>query len=478
MKNIVRYNLQNIDFPTPIVEVKNRNIYLDKPWGTDQEIVLKGQLTGSFQELQLSQKKLIDLFSKNFKKLEVLEKNSSTNLYDVVYEKDNVQITNIAFDQSTYSNLLDYTIDLKILRPRDDIINPKNDFNFELNKDNTINLNHSISALGVRTQSSSSNALYNAINYVKSLTGLSSLPAYQNIEFYLVSVKESINRLQSTYSLEEIYNGDNSEFKTSSGINRYTVDISSGIKDFGLKISLQGQMFMPRTGNFDQIKNLINPTGIIYQTYTGYFNPVPISYSLQENKNENSLSYSFEFDNINLPNPYIRYTVSEQYDNIYKTSNKNISAEVLARGHQYKRLLDSENLLNLINLGDIAGPNFKKIGSEKVINKDKNTFVVSANFTDKIIPGGYLDGKYTVSQEIPVTIVKPNLGLNGYVLQDFDTKTFPKTTVRGDFKGAPNGTPGVNSSNFTKNSQSYDPETKSFSYNIEYYGGTISGLPF
>ncbi|NBP14240.1 hypothetical protein EBU95_07550 [bacterium] len=478
MINIIKYNNQILDFPTPIVETKNDNVYLNKPWGSEQEITLRGQLTGDFNNLQISQKKIIDIFSKNFKKIEILEKNFSTNTYEVIYEKDNIQVLDISFGESAYNNILDYDINLKISNVKNNVLSPADNFNFDINKDNTISLTHSVSAIGVRSNTAASNALANAINYVNSLSGLSNIPTYKDKDFFLVSVKESINRIKSSYSLEETYLADNSNLKTIGGINRYTIDISSGIKDLGLKISLQGQMTISKTGDFNNINNIIDPVGIVSGVYQDYFNPIPISYNIQENRNENAISYTYEFDNINLPNPYVRYNISEQYDNIYKIINKNISAEIYARGNQLKRINSGTALLDLINLDSIAGAGFRKIGTEKVNNKDKNTFVVSANFTDKIIPGNYLEGKYTVTQDIPIDIIKPNLGLNGYILQEFQVKSFPKTIVRGDFKGNPSSLPGVNASNFTKHSQSYDPETKSFTYNVEYYGGNIQGLPF
>jgi hypothetical protein len=240
--NIIKYNDQQLDFPTPFVEIKNENIYLNDPWGTDQQIALKGQLTGDFQGLQTSQKKLIDIFSKNFKRLQILELNNNTNSYDIVYEKSGIQILGISFDQSNYNGILDYAINLKTSSPKYGVLSPKNDFDFQLTKDNTVNLTHVISAAGINNNADKSNSLQKAINYVNGLTGLKNLPAYNNINFNLFSLKESINRLQSTYSIEENYIGDNSTYQVSGGINRYTLDISSGIKDLALKIVLQGQM--------------------------------------------------------------------------------------------------------------------------------------------------------------------------------------------------------------------------------------------
>ena len=480
MNNIIKYNNQQLDAPTPFLEIKNDNLYLNTPWGVEEQIYLKGQLTGNFQDLQTSQKKLIDIFSKNFKKLEVLEKNLTSNLYEVVYEKSGVQVLGISFEEANYSKILDYNINLKISNPKHNILSPKDDFDFQLGKDNSVNLTHSVSAAGVTSGPNNSSSFQQAIDHVKSLTGLKNLPTYKNVNFNLISLKESINRLQSTYSIEETYLGDNSIYAISGGLNRYSIDISSGIKELGLKISLQGQMSVGKNEDFNTIKNSFNPAQIISGGYTGYFNPIPISYNFQENKNEKTFSYSFEFDNINLPNPYIKYSVSEQYDNIYKIMNKGISAEIFARGHQLQRLNTGEALLSLIDLQSLAGASFKKISSEKVINKDKNSFIVSANFTNKVIPGGYLEGKYSVSQDISVPIMKPNLGLGGYVLQDFETKTFNKTTVQGDFKGTPGTKPGVfiSDENTIRNTESYDPETKNFNYTVEYYGGAITGLRF
>lgn len=476
--NIIKYNDQALDFPTPVVEIKSENVYLNKSLGVEEQITLKGQITGDFQGLQTAQAKLIDIFSKNFKQFKILE--FGTSSYESIYEKNNIQVLNISFADSNYNKILDYTVNLKSCDLKGSVISPKNDFDFQLNKDFTINLGHAVSAVGISNNSYKSNALDNAINYVKNLTGLNNIPAYQNINFNLFSVKESINRLQSSYSIEESYIGDSSSKSISGGINRYSIDISSGVKDIALKINLQGQFSIGKNENFDIIKNSINPAQIVSGSYSGYFNPIPISYNIQSDKNEKTISYNFNFDNINLPNPYIKYNISEQYDNIYKITNKNISAEVLARGHQLERLSNSENLLNQINLKAIAGETFKIISSEKVINKDKNTFVVSASFTDKNIPGGYADGKYTVTEDISIPIIKPNLSLGGYILQSFGVKTFAKTKVQGEFKGSPGAKPGAgnaSSDSLISDTESYDPVNKTFSYTYEYYGGSIATVP-
>ena len=471
MTNIIKYNNQQINFPTPIVEIKSNNVYSNKALGTQEEITLKGQITGKFADLQISQVSLINIFSKNFKTFQILEKNTS-NIYDIIYERQNIQVKDISFNESTYSNIVDYSIGLITSNLKSNVLNPKNDFNFQINKDQSINLTHSISAIGISNNSIKSNGLKNAIDYINSMTGLKDLPAYKDINFYQISSKEIINRLQSSYSIEETYLGDISPYKTSSGINRYTVDISSGVKDLFLKINLQGQMTLPSSGNVENAKNLINPSSIVSDAYSGYFNPVPISYNFQQDSQQNIFNYSFEFDNINLPNPFVRYNISEQYDNIYKTINKNVSAEILARGHQLTRLNSGELMMNLINLSGIVGAGFKMISSEKTFNRDKNIFVVTANFTNKNIPGGYSEGKYTISYDIPVQVIKPHLGLRGYILQDFQTTTFPKTRIQGDFKGTPGNKPGVGSSaEYITNTESYDPLTKNFSYSVEYYGG-------
>ena len=174
--NYINYNDQTLPTPTPMVSVTKDIKSNRKKIGDIEKIELNGQITGNnFIELQSGQKNLIDIFSQNFKILEIYEKNN-TNSYDKIYDKNYIVVKSIDFKESNYNKIVDYSIILESQTFLYNVNNPINEFSFSQSIDKTT-LTHKISAEGINTSDSKSNALNNAINFVKNYSGLLNIPA-------------------------------------------------------------------------------------------------------------------------------------------------------------------------------------------------------------------------------------------------------------------------------------------------------------
>jgi hypothetical protein len=449
--NIIKYNNQNIPYPTPFVTLNQGNTSFNKNWGKDTTINLEGQLTGDYENIRKSQSGLFSIFNQNFGNFQIYEGN------DKIYEKSGIIIKSINFNESPYFGVLDYNIELNSLEFSGNVTDPKNEFSFNENKDKSITLNHSISAKGLNTNSNSykSNALQNAIDFVKTYTGLNNIPTLKFISgvnsrnFYLQNFSESIDRLNGTYSIEEEYQASLLNTGLSGNLS-YTINIDSGVSSNFLQINIRGAYKGTRDRDINQLRNSLNITSLITGSYSGYFNPNPLQYNISENTGENSISFDYSFDNIDLPNPYFRYSTSVSRNALEQVCNVQVQGEMIARGNlKYRSSLINSNISNLTNsflsiaTGALSGfkdlnnltinspLRFKSMTINKNINEGKLT--ATADYDDKYMPAGYfLDSAYSVSIEAPYWYMNnvPTCNVYGrHIINDFDITTLPKLNM-------------------------------------------------
>ena len=377
-----------------------------------------------------------------------------------IYEKSGIIVQSISFEESPYSNLISYSIELNSSQLSGNVINPTNEYNFTENEDKTISLSHSISARGINTSKnpSKSNAMDNAIAFVKSNTGLAKIPTVKFISglsiyspFYMQNFSESIDRLNGVYSVQENYNTKtiNSSLP---GVLSYTCDITSGADSNVVQINLRGDYKGPKDGDITNLRNTFTLSELFL--YSGYYNPTPIQYNITENSGENLISFDYIFDNIDLPNPYFKYDANITKDELQQIYNIQVRGDVIARGSApYRYYLSTGNLVNLtggfmkVASGILTG--FKNFNSDTStsnlrllnisIDKNPNDSTVSANasYDDKYMPtGNFVNANYSVSVEAPLWYMnnQPTCNIKGYhIINDFNITTLPKLSVSTSF---------------------------------------------
>lgn len=453
MNNILKYNNLTLPYPMAFVELSRENIYDNKFLGYNDTITLDGQLTGNFESLKTGQSGLLNIFSKNFGNFEIYEDNIK------IYDKSGIAIRSINFDESNYNGILNYTVTLDSYSLSGNVINPANEFSFSENKDGTISLNHSISAQGVNTNiyPNKSNALDNAVAFVRQYTGVSGIPSTKfitgNSKFFIQSSSESIDRLSSTYSIEESYTSSilNTGY---SGILNYSVDISSGVTSNAVNISINGTYQGDKDRSMNNLRNDLNITGLLKSFYTGYFNPIPLDYSVSENSGEKSINFNYSFDNINLPNPYFEYKTSVSRNELDQNYFVDVQGNIITRGNRknkYELALTNISSLtgSLVSVatdalnqfkdfnGDLNSSNLRMVNIQIAENPNEGTISATANFDDKFMPtGGFMDANFQVSVEAPVWYINnaPTITKKGWhILNDFNIVSLPKLTVNTSF---------------------------------------------
>lgn len=468
MNTIIKYNNVEIGPPTPLVTLEREHAINNNKIGDIDRIKLIGQLTGNFLNLISGQNDLLNKFSNNFKTFEIIEESNK------IYEKSGVIINDISFSESKYNGILDYEISLTAKNFQFDVQNPVDQFS--VSKENgTLTLNHRVSAQGINTSATNfSNSLQNAISFVNQFTGINNLPSLyiedtinlpvNNSVYHLLEVRESMNRIEGVYSIDESYIKDLNFDADQSGILRYTVDLNSGVEQNNITFSIKGSYSnSPINGNFNLLRNIfintIKPslTDKIIKNisgfYSGYVNPAPISYSINENSGSHIIDFQFEYDNLNLPNPYVIYTSNVSRDEITQIISININAEIIARGtssnrynlaQQYVSQVQNSmsslatNIYNtFINLNNyqFSYP-LRFVKSNRKDNQFLGKILLSYSYDDKEIPLLVSDANYSVNQQLPVWYfsANPTLEKNVYIFQDFDIRTPLKTTYDGDFR--------------------------------------------
>jgi hypothetical protein len=462
--NYIKYNSNQLPSPTPLVELSRENAYNNNHLGYIDSIVLRGQLTGNFNQLQTGQSGILNIFNQNFGLFEIYEATDRVGLvFQKIYEKSGINIKSISFDEAPYYGLINYNIELNCSTMSGNVINPVNQYNFVENKDKTISLSHNVSAQGINTAGypSKSNALENAINFVVQNTGLANVPTIKFISgasnnFYLQNISESIDRLNATYSIDEYYT--NSLLNTgASGILKYSLDITSGVTTDSINLSLKGSYKGPLGGNINDLRNSLNATQLVSSMYSSYFNPIPINYNISENTGENIINFDYSFDNISLPNPYLKYETSVQKDEVEQVMKVDINGSIVARGNRYYRYFLSQLYTSSLTgqfktLADNALVDFKDFNSDTgvytlrlqnidvVKNPKDGTITAKVSYDDKPMPTGIgqdiTDSSFQVSIQAPYWYMSdsPTMNKKGYhIINDFNITTLPKLTIESSF---------------------------------------------
>ena len=456
----IKYNNKTIPFPTPLVTLERENLYYNQYWGNSDKIVLNGQISGTnncspFASITSGQTGLLGIFNQNFGIFEIYED------AEKIYENSGIIVRSINFNESTYAGLIDYTIELNSIRPSGNIIDPTNEYSFTENENKTVSLSHNVSAKGINTSlnPNKSNAIDNAISFVRSNTGLANVPTTKFIsgasnKFYIQNFSESIDRLNNIYSVQETYLS-NLLNTGSSGSLTYTSDITSGADSNIIQINLRGQYKGPKNGNINDLRNTLNVTGLLSGIYSGYYNPIPIQYNVTENTGENLINFDYSFDNLNLPNPYFKYDASISKDEIQQIYNIQVKGDILARGNRaYRYFLSTGNLINLTGQllvvasgiltgfkdfnGDAVASNLRLLNVSIDQNPNNGTVSANASYDDKFMPtGNFVDATYNVSVEAPHWYMnnQPTCNIRGYhIINDFDITTLPKLNISTSFK--------------------------------------------
>lgn len=284
-------------------------------WNSSKTFSLIGEIVGcgtDYSGVIAKQNALISNFSKNFKKFEIKENGSG------LFVSDYAIVKNINFDESNYAFILPYTIDIEaydanMFSGQYFVRDPENSFEFVENKNDTISITHTVSAVGINTNLP---AIKNATNFVYANTGLGNMPKpnfikmHQHASPILLSISETIDRMNGSCSWVENYTFDQSQ--TGQGLLKYNVNVS--YDKFGFSTAtINGTLDGGISGSMDLIRNRYKNLDLwslafdIYSgcTNSGDLNSIYISSGVDEDMSNKKISFSVSFNNDNSPLVYI-----------------------------------------------------------------------------------------------------------------------------------------------------------------------------
>jgi len=352
MSAYIKYNNFVFPDPQPFVSVDEEMVEHGGKWSIEKNISLEGKITGD-SDTVLYQKRydLITGLSQSFKEFLVLENTSGyspstagtiTDPHnytvghnwpgesqlvgwvgaDVVVSGGFTRVDTIGFDDSRYAGdggVLEYSVSLSCINPVDFssgyyITDPTDEVEYSENEDDgVVEVSHSVSAKGVNTSSSTSDAMNNAKAFVQGRTGMANFPGPTFItgeedilhpnhnRMVLKSQSESIDRIGSSYSIDETWQYYPSGAATNS-IQKYAFTYSSGAEDDYLsaeaKLTIEGGL----TSTMSNLRSAIPSLSDIKAQTTGGIgykdlSVLPNSYSISEDANAKTIEISVSFDN-------------------------------------------------------------------------------------------------------------------------------------------------------------------------------------
>jgi hypothetical protein len=447
----VSYNGKEL-YPTPIVNYNHQPISFGYVYGYNTSITLEGVITGIQSDYSV-RSYLTGIFDNQFKILKVEEIDLGNEEVKEIYAWENTHIENISLEQSQYlkDSLIKYNIKCSSFNFPSGIIDPSNEYSFSQNEDGTVNVNRKISARGVKNNLG---AFQNAVDFVKSFTGKDS---FSNCASYfipkgtgvLLSISESIDRLEGLYSVNEIY-------KYNTGISSEAISVSSLDMDESLGAEFRSINYNLKINGSPIYKN----TNAILENYLNYnvlqdiqtrFNVdtskwIKNNYSASVDSGSATIDIKINYYSGANASGFFDYIITCEKDNLIGTENWKIDGEFRCFGpldykinrlnafkQAYKTGSWRDYLSQLIVNSDVYSslhdPN-KMFSQNFNVNQDENlklaTLKLNLSMNMGYEPVGLSELKYSINGSPSKWIyeISPSANIEGnFVVQNLETKT-------------------------------------------------------
>lgn len=405
-------------YPTPLVSLDSESIYYGEKWGERDALTLNGQITGCSFESVLSGYNLIkSRFSRSYKPFSITQDNKN------IYYSPVAEITDFNIGAQNFLGVLNYNVNLNCY-PQGSfsgvygVLNPSDEWSISEESDYRGSVVRRISCQGFNTSSTISNALDNAKNWVLSKTGVGSfiqpalLGQISEENLCLLKREEQIDRFNASYSITDTYTTDLT--RSGYGVLRYTTEIDSG--NSLISVALNGSVEgcgQNLSGARQVFKGLDKYATALY-SYNNIFgkkdlNPIPLSFSVNEDELESKIDFSYQFDNDPNPETYFDYTVTLSSGDSISVS---LGGDIISRGGSTKSKLEKSLLYaSQIKPFEIANEFYKKfypnfslaplnsnlITSAKQVNERNGNVRVSFEFGNSVFLNGFESIDYNIS---------------------------------------------------------------------------------
>lgn len=311
--------------PTPLVNYSQVPISFGYVYGYNTDISLDGLFTG-IAGTGSAISGIITPFINQFKQLRVTSsENGSTN---TLYQWENVTVNSISIDSNNFfsGSFVKYSVKLSAFFVPSGIIDPSNEYSFTQNEDGSVNVNHKISARGVRN---AQGAFDNAINFVKLFTGKD---PFSNCAPYfvpsgsgvLLSLSENINRADGLYSVTEVYKYNTgisapyvqvTSLSTNENISSEYKTIDYNMKFYGSPINKNTNTIVKDYLNYDILADISAEFGLDTSNW------IKNSYSASVDSGSATIDIKIGYLSGANPSGFFDYVVSCERD--YLTSQEN-----------------------------------------------------------------------------------------------------------------------------------------------------------
>jgi hypothetical protein len=444
--------------PTPFVAVSKEPVRYNNKWGVIEKFTLEGQIVAKcadFEALLIKKAELLERLGADFGALEILDGN------DIVISKPFCRIRSINFPNSKFVDLIDYSIEIEsynqsLFHGVFGVINPSNKVSYTENPDGTVTVTHEIKAEGFNTSSGPSNALSNAISYVKSQDSLAL--AISNYFVDLASgtgckssVNEVIDRFNATYSVTSNYTFSkkgttNLKLSLTSEIS---YDEQVGIYQIGLSgdvtSSCEGATLEISRDTFQSLNLLLIARNQIKRIFPDVeLNPYYISRNIEEDQIENNVNFSISFDSdVSAGLAHFDYSTSVSYDNLSDRYDVSLQGSVVGRRGQKLRWENVKDFVESINPFPICQAALAKEypsiildanpqSISKTYDERNGTVSISAQYQDrKNVYDDFSAFEYAINMVPPINYKIPKNTLSGNIIVDINTKLRGSVAVGG-----------------------------------------------
>jgi hypothetical protein len=347
--NNVKVFYNNVDVfqgiaPTPFVSISQDYIDYGNKWNQVTNITLEGQLTGqylggkSYNLLNDAAQNLHQKFRENYKILSIKE--NGTDLY----VGNNAVINSINIEESSWYGLLPFTIDISVYNENYfqdyyGVVEPEENFAFDEEGGDILNLVHSISAKGI--VGNNQNAIQNAKDWVVSRINnfnqispilIKNADSVKNRPYILYSTQEVIDRFNGTYSVERTYRKSLNLENPDNCLLTYNIDLNYNVDDGFVTAGINGNLEGNNLNTLKQEYNKLNLYALCNKiskdTYNELLTDRALSQSVEEISEENKLNFSASFNNDTSNEITNNYTVDINEDSLKCIRTASINANI------------------------------------------------------------------------------------------------------------------------------------------------------
>jgi hypothetical protein len=399
--------------PTPFVSISQDYIDFGNKWNQVTNITLEGQLTGqyigakSYNLLNEAAQTLQNKFRENYKIISIKENGND------LYVGANAIINSINIEESSWYGLLPFTVEISVYNQdffenSYGIVEPEENFSFNEENGDMLNLVHNISAKGI--VANNKNAIQNAKDWVLSRVNnfnqispilIKNVDSVQNRPYILYSTQEVVDRFNGTYSVERTYKKSLNLENPDNCLLNYNIDLNYDIENGLVTATINGSLEGNELNILRQEYNKLNLHNLCNRISKNTFEETlvdrAIAQSIEEINEENKLNFTASFNNDNSNEIINNYTIDINEDSLKcirtATINANISCKYgdiktkMQKIEQfYRSQFSAKNLINqefAKEFSTLLNP--EPITESISFDRFNAQITYSAQFTDKKI---------------------------------------------------------------------------------------------